>query len=135
MKPFHKKAVQTVSTIIALIVVFLSVFYVFYVRPWDSGVVASFEAPDGSRYMVVQRYDSWSEPYSVKLYSKTLNGDWRSSYLSHESGSWRDASFQYDPNTKRTSIIENGEIYYVVDRAKAAVIGSPDVPPFPFPEA
>lgn len=130
-----KRVRQIAFKAIVLIAVLLGAFYVFYIRPWDSGVVASIETPDGSRYMVIQTYDSWSEPYSRSLYSKTADGDWRSSYLTHESGSWRDTSFQYDLATNRLSVIESGKIYYVVDRTKTAVIGSLDVPPFSFPDA
>jgi hypothetical protein len=135
MKRILKKPFSAICAVIASIAVLLGVFYVFYIRPWDSGVVASFEAPDGSRYMVIQTYDSWSEPYSVRLYSKTSGGDWRSSYLDHESGSWTDASLQYDSGTKRVEVVESGKIHYVVDRTNTPVIGSPDVPPFSFPDA
>ncbi|MFT6499253.1 MAG: hypothetical protein ACJAT6_001389 [Akkermansiaceae bacterium] len=84
--------------------------------------------------MVGQKDGSLGEFYDVKLFSQTPGDDWRSSYLDHESGSWRNTSFEYDPITKRMIVMESGTERYVVDRAKTAVIGAPTVPTFPFPE-
>jgi hypothetical protein len=95
-------------------------------------VVASIEIPDGSRYMVIQNYDSWSEPYGVKLFSRIPGEEWRSSYLAHESGSWRDASLNYDACSKRLTVTNSGVGCSAIDRAKTPVIGMPDHPPFSF---
>ena len=125
---------RVISIVIMTVIVVFGAVYAFYVRPWDSGVIASYEATDGSRYMVGQKDGSLGEFYDVKLFSQTPGDDWRSSYLDHESGSWRNTSFEYDPITKRVIVMESGIERYVVDRAKTAVIGAPTVPPFPFPE-
>lgn len=131
----HKRLRRTAAAFVVLIIIFGLALYAFCIRPWDSGVVASLETPDGSRYMVVQTYQTWSEPYDVKLFSQMKGDEWRASYLAHESGSWRDASFDYHPEIGQIRVMEGGVEYYVVDRSKTPVIGMPEVPRFPFPES
>lgn len=131
----------------ALAVIVAAVFYAI-VQPGGTGVVASIQLPDGSRYMVTQRCNWSAEPYTVSFYMCSPGGEWGWCYIDHQAIRWRNVAMRYDPASDVVTITARGTWKAALDRRrKTFAIGngkpSREVdapqgyhePEFPFPQA
>ncbi|MCW1884406.1 hypothetical protein OKA04_06660 [Luteolibacter flavescens] len=76
----------------------IAVFIGLGIQPGRSGVVAHGSSPQGVRYVVTQRWngwDSWSEPYTVRLYTRGQGQPWQAYYVDHEARRWRRCSVRF----------------------------------------
>lgn len=82
----------------------LAVFVGLGIQPGRSGVVTHGSSPQGVHYVVTQRWngwDSWSEPYTVRLYTRAPGKSWQAYYVDHEARRWRyrSVAFSADGDT------------------------------------
>jgi len=145
-----KRSIRALVIASSAMLLCIATFYVFFVRPWDSGVVASIALPNGSEVMVTQTYNhEWSEPYSVRVWQRDVGGSWRGGYVDHESGSWRNCSMVFD-NLSSCVIVYKGGVERIrlrlsdgafdldngsIRRRDTLSANNWGKPPFPFPEA
>ena len=76
----------------------LALFIGFVIQPGRGGVVVHGVSPQGVRYVVTQRWngwDSWSEPYTVRLYTRAPKGTWQAYYVDHEAYHWKRCSIRF----------------------------------------
>ena len=102
----------------AFIVSALGVFLAI-VQPGGSGLLASIELPDGSAYLVGQRCNWSSEPYTVSFNMRSPEGEWGWCYLDHQANRWRDVSLTYDVVTDVVTVSESGVWKAALDRKRS----------------
>ena len=94
-------------------------FY-FIVQPGTSGVVASLRLPDGSEYMITQRCNWSTEPYTIAFYMRSANGPWGWCYIDHQANRWSDVAMIYDPSSDIVTVKERGTWQAALDRKRSA---------------
>ena len=87
---------------------FVSTLLLLIIQPGGSGVVASLQLPDGSKYMVTQRCNWSLEPYTVSFYMRSQNGQWGWCYIDHQATRWRNVQLIYDSNRDVIDVTEDG---------------------------
>lgn len=86
------------------------------VQPGSSGVVASLRLADGSEYMVTQKCNWSTEPYTVGFYMRPPGGGWGWCYMDHEARRWRDVAMTHDTATDTIVVTERGVWRAALDR-------------------
>jgi hypothetical protein len=132
--------------VVALFVLLFPLLLLLYSQPGGSGVLASLRLPDGSEYMVTQKWNSIGEPYSVAFYMRSKDGPWGWCYIDHEAIRWANVSMSYDPAsdvitvTKRgiwqAALDRKGNSFAIGDGQPRRTVPAPQEqwpPPYPFP--
>ena len=103
-----KKIIQLSFYGIIATVLLVSTLLLLIIQPGGSGVVASLQLPDGSKYMVTQRCNWSLEPYTVSFYMRSKNGQWGWCYIDHQATRWRNVQLIYDSNRDVIDVTEDG---------------------------
>ena len=106
--------------VLCIIVCTLIAVILFIVQPGPSGVVASLRLPDGSEYMVTQRFNWNAEPYTVAFYMRSAGGPWGWCYIDHQAMRWHDVSISYDADSDIITVTERGRWQAALDRKRSA---------------
>jgi hypothetical protein len=112
--------------LVALVVMFspVIVFVAWLWRdlgPGGSGTLAWLRLPDGSEYVITQKYNWSMEPYTVSFYQRAGEGPWGWNYVDHEALRWREVAMTYDPGTDEVIVTEQGKRRVVLDRKKKSL--------------
>jgi hypothetical protein len=94
--------------IVALLGLLFVVILLLFSQPGGSGVLASLRLPDGSEYMVTQRWNSIGEPYTVAFYMRSNGGPWGWCYIDHEAIRWLNVAMSYDPASDVITVTKRG---------------------------
>jgi hypothetical protein len=97
---------------VLLVVVGALVAAFFAVRssgPGGDGVLARFEAPNGESFLVSQKWNNWTEPYTVSLFARTPGGRWGWCYIDHQSQRLQDASITLNAEGNAITICSDGK--------------------------
>lgn len=94
--------------------------------PGGNGIVAERTLPDGTKLMVVQKYDSGDLGYKVDFYFKEPGKEWGWCYLDHEDSRWRKGSIGYDAASDTVTISKGSVLRGKWDRGKRTY-SRPDV--------
>ena len=111
---------KIVGIIIGALLVILAVHVLMDLQPGTSGVVASLQLPDGSQYMVTQRFNWSGEPYTIAFYMRSAGGAWGWCYIDHQAKRWRHVSITYDPASDVVTVTERGTWKAALDRKRSA---------------
>jgi hypothetical protein len=75
----------------------LAFFIGFVIQPGRSGVVTHGVSPQGVRYVVTQKWNGdFSEPYTVRLYTRAPEKAWQAYYIDHEAYRWKRCSIRFN---------------------------------------
>jgi hypothetical protein len=83
--------------------------------PGGDGVVARTVTSDGVECLVTQRWNGWTEPYTVSFYSRPEGGDWGWNYIAHESFRWASCELVEDPDSGIVRVMEGGRTWAEYD--------------------
>ena len=103
-----KKIIQLSFYGIIATVLLVSTLLLLIIQPGGSGVVASLQLPDGSKYVVTQRCNWSLEPYTVSFYMRSQNGQWGVVLYRSSSNSLRNVQLIYDSNRDVIDVTEDG---------------------------
>ncbi len=78
--------------------------------PGGSGVLARLSLQDGSEYLLTQRWNDWTEPYTVAFWFRQPGGDWGWCYIDHEASRWRNASLRHDVPGQSVQVLRDGTL-------------------------
>lgn len=109
---------KLVAYTFGVIVVLAISWFVFFMGPGGSGVLASLQLPDGSRYMVTQQYTWTPEAYEVWFYMHSVDGPWGWCYIEHEAWRWVNVNMSYDSVTDTISITKSGKLMAKLNRKR-----------------
>ena len=80
-------------------------------------MLASLRLPDGTEYVVAQRFHNIAEPYSVGFYARSSSNEpWSWRYIDHEAYRWRDVVISHDVVSNRVLVTERGTRRAILDR-------------------
>ena len=96
----------------------LAIAFVATVQPGGDGVLGSVKTSDGSEYVVEQRCNWSSEPYTVSFYMRSADGNWGWCYIDHEASRWKDVEVFFDKAANEIVVTEQGIRRASLDRTK-----------------
>ena len=77
--------------------------------PGGDGVLARFDGKDGRSYLLCQKWNDWSEPYSVSFYLKVPDGRWGWCYVDHQSVRLRNVAITASDDEAAITVYSNGK--------------------------
>ena len=107
-------------------------FIGFVSQPGRSGVVTHGVSPQGARYLVTQKWngwDRWSEPYTVRLYTRASGGIWQAYYIDHEAYHWKRCSIRFSEDGSLLEMTGSDKIERTFDLSKGERDERPPVLP------
>jgi len=116
---------------VLLVVVTFGVPLTFVIRacgPGGSGVLDRLELPDGSEYLLTQKWNGFVEPYTVSFYFKSSAGQWGWCYIDHEDTRWRHVELRHDSENNSIKVFRDGGLRaeLFLDRQVFALYGDDD---------
>ena len=98
----------------------LAAAILFYdMGPGGSGVLAAKRLPDGSEYMVTQKYNGqWAEPYTVSFYMRKPGQPWGWCYIDHQDSRRTNVRLSYDQAADTVVVTDNGKRRAALDRRR-----------------
>ena len=115
---FIKRVIRAAFLLLAALVCTLVVLFLYLTSPGGSGVMASLELPDDTKYKISQQYNWSSEPYTVSFFMDEGSGKWRWHYVDHEASRWKNVVMTYDSAGDRVVVTEQGVPRVIVDRRR-----------------
>lgn len=98
-----------VGAVLLLTVLTPITYHLYFGGPWHSRIVTQGISTSGQEYCVLQRFQSWGEPYRISLYVRDQDGVWRWNYLEHQGYAWRSAEVEIRGN--QASVLRNGSLF------------------------
>lgn len=77
--------------------------------PGGDGVLDRLSDQNGGEYLITQRWNSWTEPYTVDFWFRTSGGHWGWCYVDHESTRWKQGTLQHDVARNSIRILRGGD--------------------------
>jgi hypothetical protein len=99
----------------------LALFVGFVIQPGRGGVVAHGASPHGVRYVVTQQWngwDDWSEPYTVRLYTRAPENAWRAYYVDHEAYRWKRCAIRFSEDGSMLEMTGGDQVERTFDLTK-----------------
>ena len=119
MRTKPQKRLRIIACAVVALLLAAGALFLVVVQPGGSGQLASLQLPDGSEYVVAQRCNWSTEPYTVSFYMRSPEGEWGWCYIDHQATRWSDVKLTYDSDKDEVVVTERGKRRAVLDRKRS----------------
>ena len=116
---------NTMKLVITVTAVAIAVLLTLGIRacgPGGSGVLDHLTLSDGSEYLLTQKWNDLSEPYTVSFYFKPRGGAWGWCYIDHQDTRWHHAELRNNPEKNSGEVFRGGDLRAELIRDKQVFV-------------